>query len=43
MLLIGGRDPDAGAVSVRLHCPGNLGANPKEFVADMLSTISLGV
>ena len=40
MLVIGGRDMDAGAVSVRLHGKGNLGAKPKgEVVADILAAI----
>ena len=40
MLVIGGRDLDAGAVSVRLHGKGNLGAKPKaEVVADILASI----
>ena len=40
MLVIGGRDMDAGAVSVRLHGKGNVGAKPKgEVVADILTTI----
>ncbi len=40
MLVIGGRDMDAGNVSVRLHGKGNLGAKPKaEVVADILSAI----
>ena len=40
MLVIGGRDMDAGAVSVRLHGKGNVGAKPKgEVVADILATI----
>ena len=40
MLVIGGRDMDAGAVSVRLHGKGNVGARPKaEVVADMLAAI----
>ncbi|HEY1718270.1 MAG TPA: threonine--tRNA ligase, partial [Verrucomicrobiae bacterium] len=40
MLVIGGRDMDAGAVSVRLHGKGNVGAKPKgEVVADILSAI----
>jgi threonyl-tRNA synthetase len=40
MLVIGGRDMDAGAVSVRLHGKGNLGAKPKgEVVADILASI----
>src|SRR5665213_491360 len=40
MLVIGGRDMDAGAVSVRLHGKGNVGAKPKgEVVADILASI----
>jgi threonyl-tRNA synthetase len=40
MLVIGGRDMDAGAVSVRLHGKGNIGAKPKaEVVAEILSAI----
>ncbi len=40
MLVIGGRDLDAGAVSVRLHGKGNIGAKPKvEVVADILAAI----
>jgi threonyl-tRNA synthetase len=40
MLVIGGRDMAAGAVSVRLHGKGNLGAKPKsEVVADLLAAI----
>jgi len=40
MLVIGGRDVEAGAVSVRLHGKGNVGAKPKgEVVADILSAI----
>ena len=40
MLVIGGRDLDAGNVSVRLHGKGNLGAKPKaEVVADILLAI----
>jgi threonyl-tRNA synthetase len=40
MLVIGGRDMDAGAVSVRLHGKGNVGAKPKaEVVADILQSI----
>ena len=40
MLVIGGRDMEAGAVSVRLHGKGNVGAKPKaEAVADILATI----
>ncbi len=40
MLVIGGRDMEAGAVSVRLHGKGNVGAKPKaEAVADILASI----
>jgi threonyl-tRNA synthetase len=40
MLVIGGRDMDAGNVSVRLHGKGNVGAKPKgEVIADILSSI----
>ncbi len=40
MLVIGGRDMDAGNVSVRLHGKGNLGAKPKaEVVAEILLAI----
>ena len=40
MLVIGGRDMDAGNVSVRLHGKGNVGAKPKgEVVADILQSI----
>jgi threonyl-tRNA synthetase len=40
MLVIGGRDMDAGNISVRLHGKGNLGAKPKaEVVADILAAI----
>src|SRR5882724_3920201 len=40
MLVIGGRDMDAGAVSVRVHGKGNLGAKPRgEVVADILASI----
>ncbi|HLX94146.1 MAG TPA: threonine--tRNA ligase [Verrucomicrobiae bacterium] len=40
MLVIGGRDMEAGNVSVRLHGKGNLGAKPKaEVVADILQSI----
>jgi threonyl-tRNA synthetase len=40
MLVIGGRDLEAGAVSVRIHGQGNLGAKPKgEVVADILAAI----
>jgi threonyl-tRNA synthetase len=40
MLVIGGRDMEAGNVSVRLHGKGNVGAKPKgEIVADILAAI----
>ena len=40
MLVIGGRDMEAGAVSVRLHHGGPQGAKPKgEGVADILASI----
>ena len=40
MLVIGGRDMEAGAVSVRLHGKGNVGAKPKgQAVADILAAI----
>jgi threonyl-tRNA synthetase len=40
MLVIGGRDMEAGAVSVRLHGKGNVGAKPKaEAIADILQSI----
>jgi threonyl-tRNA synthetase len=40
MLVIGGRDLDAGAVSVRLHSKGPQGAKPKgEVIADILQAI----
>ena len=40
MLVIGGRDMEAGNVSVRLHDKGNVGAKPKgEVVADILESI----
>ena len=40
MLVIGGRDVEAGAVSVRLHSKGNIGAKPKgEVIADILAAI----
>src|ERR1035441_7911577 len=40
MLVIGGRDLEAGAVSVRLHGKGNIGAKPKgEVVAEILAAI----
>jgi hypothetical protein len=36
----GGRDMDAGNVSVRLHGKGNIGAKPKgEVIADILASI----
>ncbi len=40
MLVIGGRDMEAGNVSVRLHGKGNIGAKPKaEVVVDILQSI----
>jgi threonyl-tRNA synthetase len=40
MLVIGGRDMQANAVSVRVHGKGNLGAKPKaEVIADILTAI----
>jgi threonyl-tRNA synthetase len=40
MLVIGGRDLEAGNVSVRLHGKGNLGAKPKaEVIAEILAAI----
>src|SRR6184192_699072 len=40
MLVIGGRDLEAGNVSLRLHGKGNVGAKPKaEVVADILAAI----
>jgi threonyl-tRNA synthetase len=40
MLVVGQRDLEAGAVSVRLHGKGNVGAKPKdEVVADILASI----
>ncbi len=40
MLVLGRRDLEAGAVSVRVHGKGNLGAKPRgEFVADLLAAI----
>ena len=40
MLVIGGRDMDAGNVSVRLHGKGNVGAKPKgEVIADIVASI----
>ena len=40
MLVIGGRDMEAGQVSVRLHSSGSQGAKPKgEVVADILAAI----
>jgi threonyl-tRNA synthetase len=40
MLVIGGRDMEAGAVSVRLHHGGPQGAKPKaEAIADILASI----
>jgi threonyl-tRNA synthetase len=41
MLVIGNRDFEANAVSVRIHGKGNVGAKPRrEAIADILATIS---
>jgi threonyl-tRNA synthetase len=41
MLVIGNRDLEAGAVSVRVHGTGNLGARPRdEVIADLLQSIA---
>ena len=41
MLVIGNRDLEAGAVSVRVHGKGNLGAKPRnEVVAGILASIN---
>ena len=40
MLVIGPRDMEAGAVSVRLHGKGNVGAKPKgEVIAEIVTAI----
>ncbi len=40
MLVIGNRDMEANAVSVRVHGKGNLGAKPRdEVIADILESI----
>jgi threonyl-tRNA synthetase len=40
MLLIGKRDMDVDAVSIRVHGKGNLGAKPRsEAIAEILQTI----
>jgi threonyl-tRNA synthetase len=40
MLVVGQRDLEAGAVSVRLHGKGNVGAKPRaEVIADLLASI----
>jgi len=40
MLVIGARDMESGAVSVRLHGKGNVGAKPKaEVIADIIAAI----
>ncbi|MEO6969544.1 MAG: threonine--tRNA ligase [Chthoniobacterales bacterium] len=40
MLVLGGRDLEAGAVSVRVHGQGNLGARPRvDVIADILQSI----
>src|SRR5687767_861959 len=41
MLVIGNRDLEANAVSLRVHGKGNLGAKPRnEVIADLLSSIT---
>jgi len=41
MLVIGNRDMEANAVSLRLHGKGNLGAKPRdEVIAGLLAAIS---
>jgi threonyl-tRNA synthetase len=41
MLVIGKRDLEAGAVSVRVHGKGNLGAKPRdEVIADLLASVA---
>ena len=41
MLVIGNRDMEANAVSVRVHGQGNLGAKPREeVIADLLAAIN---
>jgi threonyl-tRNA synthetase len=41
MLVIGNRDLEAGAVSVRVHAKGNLGAKPRaEVITDILQSIA---
>lgn len=40
MLVVGGRDREAGNISVRLHGKGNVGAKPRpEVIADLLAAI----
>jgi threonyl-tRNA synthetase len=40
MFVIGGRDMEADAVSVRVHEQGNLGAKPRsEMIVDILKSI----
>ena len=40
MFVIGKRDMEAGAISVRVHGKGNLGAKPRaDAIADILQTI----
>ena len=40
MLVIGGRDLEAGNLSVRVHGKGNLGAKPRgEVIADLLASV----
>jgi threonyl-tRNA synthetase len=41
MLVLGNRDMEASAVSVRVHGKGNLGAKPRaEVIADLLQSIA---
>ena len=41
MLVIGNRDLEANAVSVRVHGQGNLGAKPRaEVIADLFASIN---
>ncbi|HAM70555.1 MAG TPA: threonine--tRNA ligase [Verrucomicrobiales bacterium] len=41
MLVIGGREKDAGAVALRVHGKGNLGVKPRaEVIADILASIA---
>ena len=40
MLVIGGRDLEAGNVSLRIHGKGNLGAKPRgEVIAEILASV----